>query len=96
MEIAVGGRMVDSVTGELSDVFETEELVTREQVFQALTINGAWQFGLEMERGSIMVGKWADFVLTDQDVFQCPVTDIHKTKVVSTWVEGEKVYQAMK
>ena len=35
-----------------------------------------------------------DFVLADKDVFACPVTDIRKTKVVSTWFEGERVYQA--
>ena len=60
----------------------------------ALTINGAWQMHCENERGSIKVGKYADFVLADQDEFNCPVTDIHKTKVVSTWFEGEKVYQS--
>ena len=92
MEIAVSGRMPHPSTGELTKPFYTEELVTREQAFQALTLNGAWQVGLENERGSIKVGKWADFVLADQDVFDCPVTDIRKTKVVSTWFEGIEVY----
>ena len=93
MAIAVSGQMPDPATGELTKPFCTEELVTREQAFQALTLNGAWQVGLENERGSIKVGKWADFVLADQDVFACPVTDIRRTKVVSTWFEGERVYQ---
>ncbi len=95
MEIAVSGRMPYPMTDKLTPPFYTEELITREQAFQALTINGAWQVGLENERGSIKVGKWADFVLTDKDVFECPVTDIRKTKVVSTWFEGEKVYPAL-
>ena len=94
MEIAVSGRMPHPSTGELTKPFYAEELVTREQAFQALTLNGAWQVGLENERGSIKVGKWADFVLADQDVFACPATDIRKTKVVSTWFEGEKIYQS--
>lgn len=94
MEIAVTGRMLDPSTGRMTPEFDTEELITLKQAFQALTINGAWQLGLENERGSIKIGKYADFVLADQDVFNCPVTDIHKTKVVSTWFEGEKVYQA--
>ena len=92
MEIAVSGRMPHPSTGELTKPFYTEELVTREQAFQALTINGAWQVGLENERGSIKVGKWADFVLADKDVFDCPVTDIRKTQVVFTWFEGSEVY----
>ena len=94
MEIAVTGQMMDSNTGRPTPVFDTEELITLEQALQALTINGAWQLGLDNERGSIKVGKYADFVLADQDVFDCSVTDIHRTKVVSTWFEGEKVYQA--
>lgn len=93
MEVAVTGQMIYPYTGEPTPLFDTEELVTLDQAFQALTINGAWQLGLENERGSIKIGKYADFVLADKDVFNCPVTDIHKTKVVSTWFEGEKVYQ---
>ena len=71
-----------------------EELITREQALQALTVNGAWQMHCEKERGSIRVGKYADFLLVDKDVLECPVRDIHNAKVISTWFEGEKVYQA--
>ena len=91
MEIAVTGQMVNPYTGAEYPAFDPEELCTLEQALQAITINGAWQLGLDSERGSIKVGKYADFVLADQDIFSCPVTDIHKTKVVSTWFEGEKV-----
>ena len=94
MEIAVTGQIKDPATGNMLPAYDKDELITVEQAFQALTINGAWQLGLENERGSIKVGKYADFVLTDRDVFTCPVTDIGKTKVVSTWFEGEKVYDA--
>ena len=94
MEVAVTGQMIYPYTGEPTPEFDTEELITLEQALQALTINGAWQLGLENERGSIKVGKFADFVLADKDVFDCPVTDIHSTKVVSTWFEGKKVYDS--
>ena len=94
MEVAVTGQMMDNNSAKPTPEFDSEELITLEQALQALTINGAWQLGLENERGSIKVGKYADFVLADKDVFDCPVTDIHNTKVVSTWFEGEKVYQA--
>ena len=93
MEVAVTGQMIFPYTGQPTPKFDTEELITLEQALQALTINGAWQLGLENERGSIKVGKYADFVLADKDVFNCPVTDIHKTRVVSTWFEGKKAYQ---
>ena len=94
MEVAVTGTIPDPSTGEMLPVYDKDQLVTVEQAFQALTINGAWQLGLENERGSIKVGKWADFVLADKDVFTCQKADIGKTKVVSTWFEGKMVYAA--
>ena len=94
MGIAVTGQMEDYATGKMLPVYGKDELITIEQAFQALTINGAWQLGLENERGSIKVGKWADFVLADTDVFTCPYIDIGKTKVISTWFEGNMVYSS--
>ena len=92
MQVAVTGMVPNPAEGDRPH--DTNELVAVEQVFQALTINGAWQLGLENERGSIKLGKWADFVLADRDVFGCAATEIGKTKVVSTWFEGEQVYPA--
>ena len=49
----------------------------------------------EKERGSIEVGKYADFVVLDKDVLELEKTnkkDIFNTKVESTWFEGKQVY----
>ena len=92
MQVAVTGLPPNPPAG--LKPHDIDELITVEQAFQALTINGAWQMGLENERGSIAVGKWADFVLADQDVFTCAEGDIAGTKVVSTWFEGEQVFTA--
>lgn len=69
-----------------------EENITRQQALQAMTYNGAWQLGLEKERGSIEVGKYADFVIVDQDLLTCPTENIHNTKVLNTFFEGKQVY----
>lgn len=90
MEIAVTGQI--NAGGELTPPFWKEELISREQALQALTINGAYQMHVEKERGSIEVGKYADFVLADKDVLTCSESEIHETKVLSTWFEGKKVY----
>ena len=58
-------------------------------------MGGAISLGLEKERGSIEVGKYADFVVLDKDVLEQEKTnkkDIFNTKVASTWFEGKKVY----
>lgn len=72
----------------------TEEALTRQQALKALTINGAYQMHNERERGSIKVGKYADFVIVDKDVMDesCPANQIHKANVTGTYFEGKQVY----
>ena len=69
-----------------------EELATREQALTALTINCAKQMFIENERGSIKTGKYADFLLLNQDVLTCPVMEIHATNPTATYFEGKKVF----
>lgn len=77
---------------EKSKAWWTEELITREQAITALTINVAKQMFLENERGSIIKGKFADFLLVNKDVLSCPVTEIHNAKPAATYFEGKKVF----
>ena len=88
MEIAVTGVYYV----EHAKPWWTEELLTREQVLTALIINVAKQMFIEEERGSISKGKYADFLLLNQDVLTCPVTEIHNAKPAATYFEGKKVY----
>lgn len=71
------------------------DLLTVSEALQCLTINGAASLGLESERGSIKVGKYADFVVLDQDILTLEKTDkkaIFNTHVSNTWFEGKQVY----
>ena len=88
MEIAVTGVL----WSENGTPLWTEELVSREEVLTALTINCAKQMFVEDERGSISTGKYADFLLLNQDVLTCPVNQIHTTKPAATYFEGKKVF----
>ena len=88
MEIAITGVYYP----EKAKPWWTEELLTREQALQALTLNVAKQMFIENERGSIKEGKYADFLLVDKDVLTCPVTDIHTAKPEATYFEGKKVF----
>ena len=42
--------------------------------------------------GSITAGKFADFVVLDQNIFEVPIHEVHKTKPLSTVVGGQDVY----
>ena len=48
---------------------------------------------LEDEVGSIEVGKKADLVVLDQDIFNVDPYSIHKTRVVLTLMDGDVVYE---
>ena len=79
--------------GENGNPWWPEELITREQAIEALTINIAKQMLIEKERGSISTGKYADFLLVNKDVLSCPETEIHEAKPAATYFEGKKVYE---
>lgn len=92
MEIAV--TCVNPLEEEVSKPYWPEEKITRQQALKALTINGAYQMHSEQERGSIEVGKYADFVIVDKDVMDesCPANQIHTANVTGTFFEGKQVY----
>lgn len=51
-----------------------------------MTINVAKQMFIEDERGSISTGKYADFLLLNQDVLTCPVNEIHCALLIGVCV----------
>ena len=72
--------------------FQMENALTREQTIRGMTIWAAKGSFEEKEKGSLEAGKYADFILLDTDLMSCPAGDILKSKVISTYVNGEKVY----
>ena len=84
--------MTGVMAGENGTPWWPEELITREQAIEALTINIAKQMLIEKERGSISTGKYADFLLVNKDVLSCPADQIHEAKPAATYFEGKKVY----
>ena len=71
-----------------------EQAVDLETALRIFTLNGA-AAGKQADRtGSIEVGKSADFIVLDRNIFQVPVEDISETKVLMTVVSGREVYSA--
>ena len=57
-----------------------------------MATNAARLLGQAKDTGSIEVGKLADLVVLDRDLFSIPVTEIGDAEVVLTLLEGETVY----
>ena len=72
--------------------YQMENALTREQTIRGMTIWAAKASFEEKQKGSLEKGKFADFIILDTDLMNCPATDILKTKVLATYVNGEKVY----
>ncbi len=72
--------------------FQKEHALSREQAIRGMTIWAAKAAFEEKEKGSLEVGKAADFILLDKDLMKCKEEDVLNTKVVSTYINGERVY----
>ncbi len=70
------------------------ERVTLDTMLAAYTRNGAWLMHQEDLVGSIEVGKRADLVLLNRDLYRIPVADINATTVRMTLFDGKVVYRA--
>ncbi|MBQ4846737.1 amidohydrolase [Pseudoalteromonas sp. MMG005] len=67
--------------------------ITLAQAIEAYTINSAYAMRQEQVVGSIEVGKLADLVVLDRNLFEQNASEIKNTKVEMTLLDGEVVYQ---
>ena len=70
----------------------SKQAMTTEEAVRSFTIDAAWAAHQDKVLGGLTEGKWADFILLDQDLFAIPVNELWKTKVAETWLAGKLVY----
>ena len=75
-------------------VFMPEERISLPVAVRAFTMGSAYVNHLDRETGSIEVGKVADMVVLDRDVFEAAPEGIAGTRVLLTLIDGEKVHEA--
>lgn len=76
------------------DAFLPEQAIDLATSLTAYTAGSAWVNHLDRDTGTIEVGKFADLALLDRDPFEEPADEIGATRVLQTFVEGERVYAA--
>jgi predicted amidohydrolase YtcJ len=74
--------------------FQKENALTREETLRGMTIWAAYASFEEKEKGSLEKNKTADFIILDTDIMKCELNDVLKTKIISTYINGECVYNA--
>ena len=82
-----------SIKGESGEGWHPEQAVSREQALKMFTINAAYGAFEEADKGSIEVGKLADFTVLSADIMKIPAPEILKTRCEMTVVGGEVVYE---
>lgn len=69
-----------------------EERIPVYEALKAVTINAAYQYFEEKEKGSIEEGKKADLIILDKNPLTCKHSEIKNIKVLCTMKEGIRVY----
>ena len=91
--IEVGIRRQDPHLPEGSPALNPQEAVDLATMIEGYTINGAYLMHQEQEVGSIEIGKRADLIVLNRNLFELPATKINQTKVLLTVFDGQIVFR---
>ncbi len=90
IQVAITRRGLEETNGK---TWIPEELVDLESMLAAYTITGAYANFQEQKTGSLEIGKAADLIVLDQNIFAIEPRDIHRTKVLLTLLNGKVVFR---
>jgi len=80
------------IDGYPSEGFQMENSLNRADALYAMTVFGAYANFEENEKGSIEIGKSADFIILDNDLILSREDKIPLTNIVATFIDGELVF----
>jgi predicted amidohydrolase YtcJ len=76
------------VEGYPADGFQMEDALSREETLKGMTIWAAYSNFEENEKGSIEVGKFADFVILSDDIMAIPEDEIPNITAEHVYIDG--------
>lgn len=72
--------------------YQMENALSREEALRGMTIWAARSNFEEGEKGSLEKGKFADFIILNQDLMTAKPTEVLQSAVIATYIGGQKVY----
>lgn len=95
IEIAITHLKLDSSKKDYYSIFSPDHKITLFEALNYYTIGSAKICGEERKRGSLEIGKFADLTVLDRNIFEIETTEIHRTKVKFTMIEGKIMYNKL-
>ncbi len=83
----------DDIMPSAYELAPASEKLSMDDIITSYTISNAYQMRMEDKIGSIEVGKYADMIVLDQNVFEIPIEEVYKTRVCETIMNGETTYK---
>jgi predicted amidohydrolase YtcJ len=84
----------EDAKGEPFGGWQPQEKISREEALAGFTIGAAYASFAENKVGRIAPGLYGDFVFLDRDPLLATPAELRATKVMETWVGGQKVFTA--
>jgi len=91
IEVATTRREFDKPHG--TQFAPADEVIPLDPALRAATMGPAYQLRMERDVGSIEVGKLADLIVLERNLFEVAPQDIHKTKVLMTVMNGRVTHE---
>ncbi|WP_144391711.1 amidohydrolase [Pleionea sediminis] len=73
--------------------WKPEQKMTLKEALRSFTLDAAYAAHQEKEIGSLEPGKWADFIIVDQNPFNIPPENLWNIQVEQTWIAGQQVFE---
>jgi hypothetical protein len=92
--IAIEALVTREEAGGSDRSFGKPQAIGLNEAIDLFTVNSAKHMGTEKQLGRIEPGMLADFIVVDRNPFEVPATELHRTEVLMTFIDGEKVFDA--